>query len=182
MYDDGAVTSTQAPAKRSRLSQTTRDMAISLAVLAVPLALLMGFCRPAPRDAPTVDPASTFRAAARLDAFPVRVPQPLPAGWRATNAALRSDAPASVRVSYLTSEGRYVQLLQTQRSADVVLPEELGTGRRRGSESIGGADWHRYGGRRDGESALVLLEPKVTVIVVGDASAAQLTALARSLR
>ena len=182
MYDDEPVTSTPAPAKRSRLSQTARDMAISLGVLAVPLVLLMAFCRPAARDTPSVDPAATFRAAAALEAFDVRVPQPLPQGWRATNAALRSEGGVSVRVSYLTPDGKYVQLLQSQRSADALLPEELGAGRRRGAESIDGVSWHRYGGRSAGESALVLLEPTVTVLVVGDAPPAQLTALARSLR
>jgi hypothetical protein len=159
-------------------------MAISLGVLTIPLVLLMALCRPSSRDVPTVDPANTYEAAKATGAFPVRVPKGLPAGWRATNSSLRSGTGSklTLRVSYVTPTSRFAQLVESNVAADTLLPEELGGGKAEGTTKVGAVDWQRYGGRRAGETALVLLDRQVTVLVAGDATLDELRTLAAALR
>jgi hypothetical protein len=161
-----------------------RDMAISLGVLVVPLVLLMAFCRPTAGDTPTVDPARTYQAAKASAKFPVRVPEELPSSWRATNSALRTGEAGTltVRVTYLTPATKSMQLVQSDQAAEKLIVDELGAGRIEGAVTVGSARWQRYGGSRSGETALVLLEPKVTVVIVGDAGLEELRTLAGSLR
>jgi hypothetical protein len=153
-------------------------------VLIVPLLLLMAFCRPSEREIPTADAARTYQAARSEAAFPVLVPDELPAGWRATNAALNrlGGGRLTVRVSYLTPSEDFVQLVQSDADSEDVILAELGAGKIEGSADVGGVAWQRYGGRRPGETALVLLRPEVTVVAAGDASLDELRTLAASLR
>jgi hypothetical protein len=192
MYHHGGVTSADstppgAPAPdaaAARRFRPVRDMTISLAVLLVPLLVLTAFCRPGDREVPTVDPSGTYRAAKAEARFPVREPAGLPADWRSTNAALnRADGGAiTLRVSYLTSSDGFVQLVQSDIPADRLIPAELGAGKVQGSVDVAGTAWQRYGARRPGETALVLLGPESTVLAVGDASLDDLRRLVASLR
>ena len=170
--------------RRLRRSNPIRDMAISLAVLVVPLLALMALCQSGEPQVKTVDPARTFQAAKAEARFPVMVPADLPDGWRVTNASLnRADGGAlTLRVSYLTSANTFIQLVQSDVATETVIVDELGGGKIQGTSDVGGVAWQRYAGRRAGETALVLLGPKATVIVVGDASLGDLRRLAGSLR
>lgn len=183
MYDDGSVTSPD-PAPPVRAFRPVRDIALSLGVLIVPLLLLMAFCQPSERDVPTVDANRTYQTAKSEAKFPVLVPGGLPDGWRATNAAVnRLDAGRlTVRVSYLTSSGTYLQLVQTDADSGDVILAELGAGKIQGSTDVRGVAWQRYSGRRPGETALVLIQPESTVVTSGDASLADLRTLAAALR
>jgi len=144
----------------------------------------MAFCRPQETDVPTVDPSGTYRAAAAEAKFPVRRPAGLPSGWRSTNAAIERAAGGALtlRVSYITPSADYIQVVQSDVPSDALIPKEIGSGKVEGRIEIGTVAWQRFGGRRDGESALVLLEPKVTVVVTGDAPMGELTAFAALLR
>jgi hypothetical protein len=158
-------------------------MLISLGVILVPLLALMAFCRPsATEDAPRADPAAVFRAARAANAFGVLVPAGLPSGWRATNATLRDDGSGArtLRVTYVTPSKAFAQLMETSRPAEAVLGEET-KGQALGPEPIGGRTWQRYDGQREADHALVFLEPRATVLVTGDGSEAELTALAAAL-
>ncbi len=54
-------------------------------------------------------------------------------------------------------------MIQSDVPSEVLIPEEIGSGKVDGRIEIGTVSWQRFGGRREGESALVLIDPKVTV-------------------
>lgn len=179
------TTPASTPAKKSRRNNTVRDMVISLGVLVVPLLLFVWWSQPSPEDAATtVDAARTYQAARSEAKFTVREPAGLPSKWKATNATIDRGhgGKLSVRVSYMTGDGQYAQVLQSDFAPENLIPDELGEGKVRGTTSIGSAMWQEYGTRRAGETALVLSEPTVTVIVTGDASLDELKQLAASLQ
>lgn len=159
-------------------------MAISLGVLVVPLLILMAFCRPDEADVETIDPTGTYRSAAAEAKYPVRKPAGLPGGWRSTNAAIERETGGglTLRVSYITPSKEFIQLVESDVPSDKLIPDEIGGGKVHGRIQIGEAQWQRYAGRNSDETALVLLDPKVTIVVTGDAPMGELTAFAALLR
>ncbi|NJP32687.1 DUF4245 domain-containing protein [Micromonospora thermarum] len=173
------------PAADARRSERSpKDMAISLLVLLIPIALLLAFYRGfLGGDQPTVvDPAPALASARAANAFPVSQPEGLGAGWRTVNASFQQvEGGATLRLGYLTPEGRGVQVVQSSVPAERLLPTELtDQGQPQGQADLRGRTWQRYTARGN-EQALVLLEPARTVIVVGDARDNELRALAGSL-
>ncbi|MDG4793308.1 DUF4245 domain-containing protein [Micromonospora sp. WMMD1082] len=164
--------------------RSPRDMAISLLVLLIPIALLLAFYRGfLGGDEPnTVDPAPVFDQARSAGAFPVSEPTGLGDGWRAVRATYRTaEDGAILRVGYVTPEGRGLQLVQSNVPAERLLPAELtDEGRPQGQTDLGSGTWQRYTARGN-EQALVLLQPERTVIVVGDARDNELRALAAAV-
>ncbi len=188
MADDGAVTSPEPtpadpPAARGRRGGTIRDLAISIGVLVVPLVAVVALCQPGDSGPTKIDPSRAYAGARAEAGFPVREPAGLE-GWAATNATFRETAAgtATLRVSYLTPAGRYAQLVQSSVPADELIPAELGGGSPRGAATIQGAAWQHYSARQPDDRAYVLLEPTVTVIVVGDATDGELRTLVTALR
>ncbi|PWR06382.1 DUF4245 domain-containing protein [Micromonospora sicca] len=174
------------PARRekSRAERSPRDMALSLLVLLVPIALLLAFYRGfLGGDEPaTVDPAPAVEQARAANTFPVSAPAGLAADWRTVSARYRTEPTgATLRIGYLTPEGRGAQLVQSNVPAEKLLPAELSGGQPQGTADLPGGRWQRYTARGN-EQALVLLEPTRTVIVVGDAGDAELRQLANALR
>lgn len=159
-------------------------MAISLLVLLVPIALLIAFSRGfLGGDEPsTVDPTPTFEQARSAAVFPVTQPAGLPDGWKTVRATYRTtEEGATLRVGYLTPEGRGLQLVQSNVPPERLLPTELTEeGRPQGQADLGSGTWQRYTGRGN-EQALVLLEPERTVIVVGDARDNELREMATAV-
>ncbi|MFJ6195201.1 DUF4245 family protein [Micromonospora sp. NPDC092111] len=170
---------------RSRSERSPKDMALSLLVLLVPIALLLAFYRGflGGEQPTTVDAAPAYEQARAASVFPVSEPAGLGSGWRTVSASFRTVADgANLRVGYLTPEGRGAQLVQSSVPPERLLPAELtAEGQPQGPADLGGANWQRYTGRGN-EQALVLLEPGRTVIVVGDARDNELRELAGSLR
>jgi hypothetical protein len=160
-----------------------RDMILSLLVLLIPLALLVGIYRVVHQgDQPVViDPAPTV-AGARDAGFPVAEPAGLGEGWRPVSAVFRSDAEeATLRLGYLTPAGSGVQVVQSTVPVERLLPAELGdSARMEGTVDAGGVPWQRYVAGRLGH-ALVLLEADRTILVMGNATDAELRALAAAL-
>jgi len=161
-----------------------RDILLSLGLLIVPLLVLMALCQPSGNDIATVDPSGTYRAARAEAKFPVLTPTDLSDGYRATNAALNrlEGGAVTVRVSYLTPSKKYLQLVQSDVDSEKLIVAELGAGKIQGTADVRGVAWQQYGGRRPGETALVLLGPKATVMVTGDASVGDMRAFAATLR
>lgn len=182
-------TSPAAPAGkvgRSKTERSPRDMAMSLLVLLVPIALFLGFYRLVlGGDQPVaVDPAPAVAQARAAAAFPVRAPVGLRAGWVVTSASFRQAEGGRrvLRLGYLTPGGAGVQLVQSDLPVEQLIPTELSAGARsRGPAQVPGASWQRYTAR-PGEQALVLLEPGGTSLVVGSASERELGELAAALR
>ncbi|MGY0003586.1 DUF4245 family protein [Micromonospora sp. I033] len=171
--------------EKARSERSPKDMALSLLVLLVPIALLLAFYRGfLGGDQPvTVDPAPAVEQARAANAFPVAVPHDLGSDWRTVSARYQTEpGGGTLRLGYLTPEGRGAQLVQSNVPAEKLLPAELSGGQPQGAVDLpGGASWQRYTARGN-EQALVLLEPNRTVIVVGDAGEAELRELATKLR
>ncbi|MFG3703821.1 DUF4245 domain-containing protein [Micromonospora sp. NPDC047670] len=174
------------PAVDARKSERSpKDMALSLLILLVPIALLLAFHRGfLGGDQPvTVDPAPAVESARAANAFPVSEPVELGDGWQTVSANFQTvEGGASLRLGYVTPEGRGAQLVQSSVPPERLLPTELtAEGQPQGQTDLGGRTWQRYTGRPN-EQALVLLEPNRTVIVVGDARDNELRHLAGSIR
>lgn len=160
-------------------------MAISLLVLLVPLALLLAFYRGfLGGEQPTVvDPAPALEQARAANVFPVAEPAGLGSDWRTVNARFRQATEgATLRLGYLSPEGRGVQLVQSNVPAERLLPAELTEqSQPQGAVDLAGRSWQRYTARGN-ERALVLLEPDRTVIVAGEATENELRELADAVR
>lgn len=169
----------------SRTGRTPKDMALSLLVLLVPLALLaafLGFARGG--DQATVqDPGPAIARARAAARFPVEAPAGLGEGWRSVSAVFhQAENGATLRIGYLTPGDDGVLLVVSDVPAEELLVNELGDrARQRGSTAVGGRDWQRYDARA-GETALVLLEPGRTVVVQGRAPIEDLRTLAAAIR
>ncbi|MEU6073107.1 DUF4245 family protein [Micromonospora sp. NPDC047074] len=187
---DGAAETGEQPAPppavdTHKSERSPKDMAISLLVLLVPIALLLAFYRGfLGGDQPTtVDPAPAVESARAANAFPVSEPAGLADGWRTVSANFQTvDGGSSLRIGYLTPEGRGAQLVQSNVPPERLLPTELtAEAQPQGQTDLGGRTWQRYTARGN-EQALVLLEPDRTVIVVGDARDNELRHLAAAIR
>lgn len=172
-------------AQAARSERSPKDMAISLLVLLVPIALLLAFYRGflGGDQATTVDPAPAIEQARSANVFPVSQPQGLGSDWRTVSARYQTvDGGANLRIGYLTPEGRGVQLVQSSVPAERLLPAELtDQGQPQGPTELAGRTWQRYTARGN-QQALVLLEPTRTVLVIGDARDNELRELAGALR
>ncbi len=165
--------------------RSVRDMALSMLVLLLPIfgAIWLWQFLSSGNDATVVDPAPVLAEASTADRFPVAEPTGLASGWRATSATLdHGDGGLTIRIGYLTPDDDGVLLLQSDLSSEKLLPAELGAqARPDGTVAISGKDWQVYAAR-DGERALVLLEPRRTIVVIGRVPDRELRALAGALR
>jgi hypothetical protein len=124
------------PAKPPRGSLRARDMLMALAVLLVIVAVGGGVrsCSFAPGGptvdadaAPTVDAPARLAEFARASEFPLRVPA-VPQGWR-SNSSDRSPIEGggtAVRVGYLTPDGKYLRLVQSDGAEEALVSTEAG--------------------------------------------------------
>jgi hypothetical protein len=171
-------------AARGRSERSPRDMALSLAVLLVPIALLLTFYRVVlDGDAPvTVDPTSTIQEAQQAHLFPVAVPTGLSKDWHVSDATFRRlDGGATLRIGYVDPDKDPVQLVESSVSPDKVLPAELGdTAKPSGTFRSENRAWRLYAAR-PGEQALVLTETGRTIVIVGKTDTRNLETLASSL-
>ncbi|WP_344126105.1 DUF4245 domain-containing protein [Luedemannella flava] len=161
-----------------------RDMARSMVVLLIPVAIFVGIYRfYGGEDVVLVDTAPAYAEARAAKAFPVLEPAGLADGWRPVSAAYRTGADGGVlRIGYLAPDDGQIQLVQSNRPADLLVADELGAaGEGRGTVNEAGLSWQVYTVRGD-EHALVSVGPDRTVIVVGSAEVATLRTLAGALR
>ncbi|WP_435204838.1 DUF4245 family protein [Micromonospora sp. bgisy143] len=172
-------------ATTAKAERSPKDMAISLLVLLIPIALLLAFYRGflGGDQATTVDPAPAIEQARSANAFAVSEPQGLGSGWRTVSARYQTvEGGGTLRIGYLTPEGRGVQLVQSNVPAERLLPAELtDQGQPQGPTELDGRSWQRYTARGN-QQALALLEPTRTVLVIGDARDNELRELAGALR
>lgn len=187
----GVVSSEPDPlSKPPRSALTGRHMIAALAVLVLVVLVAGGVtrsCTFAPTG-PTVDssrlpvvdaPAELARLAPGLP-FPVRVPA-VPAGWR-TNAVDRAPVPdggQAVRTGYLTADGRYLRLVQSDASEEALLTAEAGSGpvTAQGVVDIDGQRWVAYVGERGEQIWITELAP-ARLLITGSGSEADFRTLA----
>jgi Protein of unknown function (DUF4245) len=171
--------STEVPARSGR---SAKDIVLSLAVLLVPIFVLVALYRfvysgeaPVPYDA-----TGAWASARHSASYPVLEPAGLPKGWTLISA---SYAAGTLRVGYVTPDGTGVQLVESDRTGDVLLPIELGTDAQPGNlVQINGRSWRSYPVIHGGGRALVLVEQGRTVVVDGTATDSEERELAASLR
>jgi uncharacterized protein DUF4245 len=88
-----------------------------------------------PAGLPTVDAAAELRLQAPRVPFPLRVPV-VPAGWRANAVSQdRVEGGRAVRVGYLTPEGRYLRVVQSDAREEALLATEAPGSRLSGTEA-----------------------------------------------
>jgi hypothetical protein len=159
-------------------------MALSLVVLLVPIALLLGFYRLVlDGDEPiTVDPRPAVAEARAAALFPVAEPTGLGAQWRVSTATFRRlDDGATLRIGYVGPDNEPVQLVQSSVPLQKLVTAELGgEAGPAGTVRVGARTWQRYTAR-PGETALVLLEKGRTIIAVGATEQRRLETLAAAL-
>jgi Protein of unknown function (DUF4245) len=160
-------------------------MAMSLLVLLVPIAIVVGLQKFLfDGDKPiAVDPRPAVADARAADAFPVAEPGPLPDGWTVTSARFqRADGGATLRLGYVDPGGKPVLLVQSSVPFAQLVAAELGETAKAGADvPVGAAIWQRYDSAR-GEPALVLPEPRRTIVIVGATTEPVLRELAGALR
>jgi Protein of unknown function (DUF4245) len=170
----------EAPKRQSR---TGRDMALSLIVLLIPLALIVGIFRlRGGEDVVVVDPSAAIGQARASELFPVAAPEGLGSEWRPISANFSAENGTGVlRVGYLTPDDGTVQLLETNEDPQALLPREFGPdGEPTGTVDVDGTVWRSYR-VRGGEQALVLTTSDRTIVVQGRASAQELRDLAAAV-
>jgi hypothetical protein len=177
-------TAEQQPKLGKREGRSPRDMAMSLLVLLIPIALLLVFYRVVlgGDDPVKVDPSSAIQEAQQAAIFPVAVPAGLGDDWVVTAATFRRAADgATLRLGYVDPDDDSVLLVQSSVSADTLVPAELGKeGKRTGTFRDDAQSWLRYEGR-PGEVSLVLVQQGRTIIVIGRTQEKNVEQLAASL-
>ena len=166
-----------------RGERSPRDMAMSLVVLLVPIALVVLFYKfVLSGDAPvTVDAASKIQEAQSAQVFPIAVPK-LGDDWHASSATWQKTAAGgTLRIGYVDPDDDPVQLIESNLDSQTLARTELtATAAQIGRFESGGRTWALYTGR-PGEQALVLFDPARTIIIVGKTKAENLQTLAKSL-
>jgi hypothetical protein len=134
--------------------------------------------------APTVDAPAQLADFARASEFPLRVPA-VPQGWR-SNSTDRSPVEGggtAVRVGYLTPEGKYLRLVQSDGAEEALVATEAGgplAGT--GVTDAAGLHWVTYQ-KAGGEPFRVATapdDPQVRWLVTGSGTDADFDGLARA--
>jgi hypothetical protein len=163
--------------------RSPKDMALSLLVLLIPIALLLAFYRLVlgGDDPITVDPAPAIAEARSAAAFEVLEPAGLGDDWAVSTATFRrTEGGAVLRIGYVDPDGDPIQLVQSNIASATLVPAELGSTGPGGTVKAGTRTWQGYQ-TRPGEQAIVLIDKGRTVIVVGKTELPQLQKLAAAL-
>ena len=175
---------------------TVRDMLVAVGVLVLVVLVVGGLSRgfafspggPAAGSdtVPVVDAPTQLRALAPTVPFPLRVPA-VPPGWRSNSVAQDLVDPAdpaagrAVRVGYLTPEGRYLRLLQSDAvSEEALLAVETGSNPvpARGTTDVGGLRFVVYGVEAEEPIWIGVLDDGVRVLITGSGAETDYQALA----
>jgi len=162
---------------------------VLLAVVALVLVGMYGGVSFSPGQAtdgqtPTADVTGGLQRAAPLMGFPVVIPAGLPDTWNPSSfsftdkAAATSDKPPALRAGWLTEQGRFITVIQSDGVVAEILAAEVGTvSPPTGTEQVGDAEWTVTSGRRD-EVVWLRTVGDVTFLITGTASREDFRALA----
>jgi hypothetical protein len=187
--------STTAPTRVARpkgLRESVLDMGRSLGLMAVVMAVVLlltparGLIFPDRNDRmPAVDYSDVVSGFGQITHRPAFGPVGLPSSWRANAANLSGSSAANERlhVGFVTPGSRYAGVDETAGDPVALIADLLG---RRGvavagTATIGGVTWLVRTSDR-GERSLTRIVDGVTIVVTGNARAADLDRLCASLR
>jgi len=178
------------PAKPPRSALRVRDLLGAVGLLLVIVFVVGGLtrrCSFAPTvdsdAAPQVDAPAQLRALAGSTPFPVRVPA-VPADWRANSVdAVRvgSTGDRAVRTGYLTPDGRYVRVVQSDTDeASLLAVEAEGRPVAEGVVEVAGTRWVIYA---DDATELIRIADlgDVRLLITGSGSDAEFGTLAAAV-
>jgi hypothetical protein len=165
----------------------------SLVPIMVVVVLLVLWQRGSASPVLSVDPTPDVAYAQRISPVPLPVPGPLPGTWRSTSSnvdAPNADpsqadqprrSPVTLTIGYLTEDDHFAEVVVGDRSATALVDQAQPGATRDSNVIIGAGRWDSYRNQR-GEQVLAGTVGKAGVLVTGDASGADLAALAASLR
>lgn len=150
-------------------------------VLIVPVFLIVALYRYLGHEAPpAVDTTEAYGSVQRAGQFQLLRPEGLPGGWRIASATYTDGI---LRVGVTAPDNGALQLVESANPASVLLPAIVGKDAHDDGEApIAGGQWHRYSQGHPGERAILQTTGDRTVIIVGQATDAQLQRLAESLK
>ena len=159
-------------------------MLYSMAALLVPILIAVGVWHYLTSDKKvnTVDPGPAIAQARQADRFTVATPHGLGDDWKVSSAQTRNKkGTVTLRLGYVTPSGGYAQIVESNADAAKLLADAVPAhARPAGSTHIGSADWARYAGDKDNR-VLALMQPKRTILVVGQTGEDEMRTLAGSL-
>ena len=176
----------RSPARRRGFG-SMRSMVISMVVI---LVAVLAWVAMVPRiseiSQPAVDVTSVARQVRQETSWAISQPQ-LPAGWKATNVrfTVAGDGLRTWHAGYLSPDGNYVSIDQTQAATDVWVSAQTSGGQPDGTLSAAGTLWQKLSSRDTVQRSLVSRgspanEP--STVLSGTASYDQLAQFAERLR
>jgi hypothetical protein len=162
------------PASEAKRIRRPRDMALSLAVLLVPILLIIAIGRFFYGDTTTatVDPQLALQGAARASMQPIPAAT-APEGWKIVSALFKDGV---LRIGYVDKSNQGVQLVQGT-TLDLVNSELGDDARPSGEVSAAGQTWSKWDAR-NGISALTRKDGATTIIIMGTVPSGELATLA----
>lgn len=144
-----------------------------------------------PEQTHTADIDAGFDHAASVVDFPLLIPRDLPDGWHpssftfdnpAAAGSLADTGPAVVRGGWVTQDGDFITLIESDASIGQLLAVEIGAGAGidRGTVVAGGATWSITDGRR-AETVWIRSIGATTVLITGDAPEDDFMTMARAI-
>ena len=166
---------------------TLRGMVISMVlILAVVLAWMALVPRVSGISQPAVDVGSVAKQVRQETSWGISQPQ-LSAGWKATNVRFTpaGDGLRTWHAGYLSPEGNYVSIDQTQGATEGWVSAQTSDGKAEGNMAAGGRTWQKLSSRVAVQRSLVSRGPgagDLTTVLSGTASYTQLAQFAGTLR
>ena len=174
----------QAPPARSRGRGSALDMVRSMAVIVGIVALLVLIVpRPNSVPQPTVDVAAAATGAEQRLGFTPAVPVGLPEGWvpRAANLQDGQDGVPTWHLAYVTPSERFAGIQQAANPTGNWEDRQVTSGHPTGTVQVAGDSWVVRSRTDRGITSWVLRKPGLTTVVTGNASEAELRALAEAV-
>jgi hypothetical protein len=137
---------------------------------------------------PEVDVAGLFQQFRVSEPFPVLEPTDLPDGWTPNSAwfdpaGVNASIDGGVlHVGYVTPEGSYAEVRQTNGDPKEAVAEWVDDARSANTVDVGGRSWRVVESAETGKQGLVGEYRGTTVVVTGKAGLDELQELAASLR
>ena len=166
---------------------TLRGMVISMVlILAAVLAWMALVPRVSGISQPAVDVGSVAKQVRQETSWGISQPQ-LSAGWKATNVRFTpaGDGLRTWHAGYLSPEGNYVSIDQTQGATDGWVSAQTSDGKAEGKMAAGGRTWQKLSSRVAVQRSLVSRGSgagDLTTVLSGTASYTQLAQFAGTLR